>query len=119
MPGFVYDVASYFNIPVSPDKNSKYNPWNTLKNIARKEDFVAVKLDIDSPKVEWKLIEQLFEDVELQGLIDEFFFEHHVLENPAVPLGWHMSPGMDQTTAQSYKVFLKLREKGIRAHAWV
>ena len=48
--------------------------------------------------------------------------EHHVSDSPMLHQGWAQcrtcgSP--TQTLSQSYDVFTRLRELGIRAHSWV
>jgi len=84
----------------------------------------VVKIDIDTPEVEIMLVMQLLEDEILLGLVDEFYFEHHVHGNPMQFRGWGnlrrknenmLHPGIEH----SYKIFQLLREKGVRAHSWV
>jgi hypothetical protein len=47
------------------------SPWAMLKQQVKPEDFVVVKLDIDSPEIEIPLAYELLEDKELLGLVDE------------------------------------------------
>jgi hypothetical protein len=42
------------------------------------QDYVVVKLDIDNTPVETAFMDQIINDPELQALIDEMMFEHHV-----------------------------------------
>jgi hypothetical protein len=49
-----------------------------LKRIAKPEDYVVFKLDIDNSKIEAMFVEQLLASPELLALVDDFFFEHHV-----------------------------------------
>ena len=87
-----------------------------IKRIASKDDYVLFKLDIDSPDVEAGNIDYILQD-EDNG-IDEVAWEHHVDGNYLMMGQWgdthtHMS------LYDSYQYFLKLRQKGIRAHSWV
>ena len=38
---------------------------------------MSLKLDVDNSDIEFDLIDQIVNDTEVSGLIDEFFFEHH------------------------------------------
>lgn len=51
VPDRFYPAYQYFNIPASPDPADRRNPLNILKGVAKPEDFVAFKLDIDAYKV--------------------------------------------------------------------
>lgn len=86
-----------------------------LKQIVTAEDFVMVKLDIDTPSIENVLVEQLLADKTLQALVDEFFFEHHVDLLPMHNFWGHPLPG---SLADTYHIFSKLRRLGIHAHSW-
>ena len=57
----------FYNVPVG----GAVDPWAMLKSTAKPEDFVAVKLDIDTMAVEIPLAYQLLEDPELLALVDE------------------------------------------------
>ena len=83
---------------------------------------MVFKLDIDAPAIEIALVQQMMGDCELIALIDEFYFEHHVLGSPMQWVGWgdlskSTSPLGD--IQDSYDIFTVLRENGIRAHSWV
>jgi hypothetical protein len=67
-----------FNIPAIAEPTSPDNPLNMLKRIAKPEDYVVFKLDIDNSKIEAMFVEQLLASPELLALVDDFFFEHHV-----------------------------------------
>lgn len=124
VPPDIKRKSSWYNIPASSERGHPDNPWTFVRAIAKKEDFVVVKIDIDTPKVEIMLVMQLLEDEVLLGLVDEFYFEHHVHGNPMQFRGWGNlrrknenvpHPGIED----SYKIFQILREKGVRAHSWV
>jgi len=122
VPPDIKRKSSWFNVPASSEKGHPDNPWTFVREIAKSNDFVVVKIDIDTPLVEVELVKQLLEDPVLLRLVDEFYFEHHVHGSPMQFLGWGdlrgqkvSYPGLED----SYKIFQKLREKGVRAHSWV
>ena len=55
------------------------NPWNTLLEKYNEDDLIIFKLDIDTPDLENPLAQQLVEDERLVNLVDQFYFEHHVV----------------------------------------
>lgn len=112
LPDEVFPIYTLINVGVT--EKGKFNPWTTLKAIARVHDHVVVKLDIDNPKLETELINQLLNDASIHTLIDEFFFEHHVTVTEMIPY-WGNPPG---TLKDSYLLFRKIRELGIRMHSW-
>ena len=61
---------------------------------------------------------QLLADAALAGLVDELYFEHHVLYTPMWRY-WQINTVTNHTLVHSYALFGKLRELGIRAHSWV
>ena len=75
----------------------------------------------DCPPVRIKLLSErllAFRDSEGKlGLIDEFYFEHHVNTQP-MNRYW-ATQGAPQTLADSYRIFTALRGRGVIAHAWV
>jgi len=119
MPISVTDVISYFNVPVSSDPSSKFNPLRLIRDLTRPKDFVVLKLDIDNSPIENALVQQILHDSSLSSRIDVMFFEHHY-DSPALMngYGWARS-GIGQTMAKSYNLFFKLRSLGILAHSWV
>ena len=122
MPFNLLKTISYFNLPVESDSNSDMNPWRYIRSLARREDFVVVKLDIDTPAVEIELMRQiLFDEPDsnspLSELIDELYFEHHVWGSGMTP-DWTIER-LDGDMKGSYSLFAALRLLGIRAHSWV
>lgn len=119
MPEAIVDRVAYYNVPVDATFGAKHNPWRTLRAVATPSDFVLVKIDIDNSAVEEALIAQLLEDRALASLVDELYFEHHVLRTPMWGYGWRFLTKTNHTLADSYDLFGMLRELGIRAHSWV
>jgi hypothetical protein len=95
-------------------KRGKFNPWNILKSIANINDYVIIKLDIDTPLLETELVNQVLNDASISSLIDEMFFEMHVSINE-MKMYWGAPPGELKDT---YILFTKLRQLGIRMHSW-
>lgn len=109
----------YYNVPVDAAPVAKANPLRVLKALCSVEDYVVLKIDIDTPSVEEPLLVQILHDHELAARIDELYFEHHVHLSP-MRRWW--SPGLTGTgcaVQDSYALFRALRALGIRAHSWV
>ena len=68
----------FYNTPIKSSKNHADSPFRYLQQIATENDFVSMKLDIDSPSTEIPLFEQLVHESDgTYKLVDEFFFELH------------------------------------------
>ena len=81
---------------------------------------------MDAITVEATLIEQILADNAVSGLIDELYFEDHVVDSPMVEKGWditlrepHNRRAKPRLLSESYRLFQLLRMRGIRAHSWV
>jgi len=81
------------------------------------DDYVVLKLDIDSKQVESAIADYIMKWDKL-GLIDEFLWEHHV-DNYLMAPYWGDTQDMTKSIADSYTYFLMLRQRGVRAHSWV
>jgi hypothetical protein len=129
MPDFMKDHVFYQQCAVSShaEEDSPVHPFLPML-IERKtdpNDYVLFKLDIDSPKVEDGNIFYILDDP--NNNIDEVVWEHHVRGNYLLT-EWR-GGRTDQeenesllnnlTLRQSYEFFLKMRQKGIRAHSWI
>eukprot|EP00965_Chrysotila_dentata_P183071 6045256-Pleurochrysis_carterae.AAC.2 len=131
IPGHLKPRFQYFNTAASADPASSDNPLNHILAIARQEDYVVLKLDIDHPELELAIIDQILVSPQLCAIIDELFWEHHVRRSPLQQtrvafmgksgIGWgeHV-PARGQvagTLASSHQIFASLRREGIRAHS--
>jgi len=120
-----HDKLSYFNFGIDSTPTSLRNPLLHLRSLAKPEDFVVFKLDIDTPAIELSIVQQILADPHGVGrLIDEFYWEHVVVNTPMQNFGWRhdlrrVPPRERQTLRDSYRFFRELREMGIRAHSWV
>lgn len=124
-PQKVYDVipekymSSYhwINVGVTAEEGNKLNPLHSILKRFSKDDFVVVKLDIDTSSIEVPLAHQLLEDKDglYHELIDQFYFEHHV---GLQELAQAWKGYMHESIKDSLDLFVSLRKKGIPAHFW-
>jgi len=117
VPKHLKPIYHFYNIPVSPEPNHPDNALDYILRVARPEDFVLLKIDIDNTPVEEALVDQILASEALLGLIDEFYFEHHVNIGPMN--GYWGTGSSDKTLADTYRIFTTMRNKGILAHGWV
>ena len=127
-PGKVFEkllpekyLAAYhwINVGVSADPKGKLNPLNSILTQFNSDDFVVVKLDIDTPSIEMPLANQILENPTYQELIDLFYFEHHVHIGDFT--NWSTGSAKDSITdtiEDTLNLFSSLREKGVSAHFW-
>jgi hypothetical protein len=106
----------WINVGVENDQQSVLNPLQMLADHYNEDDFIVVKLDIDTPSVEVPLAYQLLEDEQISRLVDQFYFEHHVYLKELSPY-WGRT--MSGSVSDSLNLFHSLRQKGIGAHSWV
>ena len=112
---------TFYNEPVNLTDASFLG---VLESTARVEDYVVVKLDIDTPWLEKAILEQLLERPRLARLVDELFFEFHFLvdDRPACPgesTCWRHKGLAPDTVHEALSFMQRLRQHGIRAHFWV
>lgn len=92
------------------------NPLKSIVAKYTKDDFVVVKLDIDTSHIEVPLAKQLLEDDSLHEIVDQFYFEHHV---KLQELARYWGRSMSGTIKDSFDLMNGLRKKGIASHFWV
>jgi hypothetical protein len=61
----------WINVGVSADQESLLNPLNLILNDFSEDDFVIVKLDIDTPMIELPMVHLLLENSKLHRLVDQ------------------------------------------------
>ena len=83
---------------------------------ASPEDFVVIKVDIDTSAIELAIVEAIAERPEIAALIDELYFEYHFYFD-GHNFGWGRHGTGDVDTAVS--LMHRLRTLGIRAHFWI
>ena len=133
----------FFNIPASPQRESEASPLALLQKVARPQDYVVFKLDIDMESVEMPILLDMLSP-EISALVDDVYvsfflytsflctnslctnsrllfflqFEHHV-NVPEMLVHWRSSiENMSHTLVETYEIFTRLRRAGIRAHSW-
>jgi len=118
---------TFFNMGVPPEPAEGRARGDSfirlLNSTARPEDYVAVKLDIDTPGIEISIIHALLNDAYLASLVDELFFEYHFYEAHWYP-GWfftreQLRSGTIPNVDDALELMQRLRRMGIRAHFWV
>lgn len=115
IPDDLLDSYHWINIPVSSNPKGRDNPLNKFLHRFHEDDFVVLKVDIDTPHIELPLVFQLLEK-ENARLVDVFYFEHHVGINEMVR-SW--GPSMKGSILDSITLFRQLREAGVVAHSWI
>mmetsp|Transcript_82289 Transcript_82289/g.246697 ORF Transcript_82289/g.246697 Transcript_82289/m.246697 type:complete len:429 (-) Transcript_82289:25-1311(-) len=94
---------------------------HVIQEVASPDDFVVVKLDIDSPALEKYIIRSILRRPGLAELIDELFFEYH-FKFGKTDIGWgqgHSNGAMNDTVELAIDTMTRLRRRGIRAHFWI
>lgn len=119
VPNATRRILNFTNQPVSLDAF-----FETLKRQARPDDFVVVKLDIDTPALEMAMVRAIAEREDIYTLIDELLFEYHVslrmLSNNTAAANVRAATGMsDSTVSEAVQMMQQLRQRGIRTHFWV
>ncbi len=106
----------WINTGVDSEKNGKLNPLHSILRHFKEDDFVVIKLDIDTSTIELPLAKQLLDDDSLSKLVDQFYFEHHVHMKEMSRI-W--SSAMNGSLKDTFELFYGLRERGIPAHFWI
>lgn len=112
LPAHIQAKVHFYNVPVTPTAFVEM-----LQAVAAREDFVAIKVDIDTPGVELEIVQEIVDKPELSTLVDELFFEYH-FEFDGCDFGWG---GVGRGTSVDAPLALlhKLRVLGVRAHFWI
>ena len=102
-----------------PREHTAENPFLPIliKEHVTQNDYVLLKLDIDSPMIESGSIMHILDDSD--HCIDELFWGHHINGNYLLAGDWGGHGLPYGTVKESMDLFLRMRHKGIRAHSWV
>ena len=109
VPKHLLPIFYYYNVPISAKPHDPFYAWSFIRHDPM--TFKVVKLDIDKPSLEIRLVKQL-----VSNDVDEFFFEHHT-RIPEMMGRWWMD-NVVGTLEDTYAYFISLRRSGVRAHAW-
>ena len=113
----------FYEVPIDEDREAvggvdtpRPNSFiQFLKATVTKEDFVVVKVDIDTPAVELTIVEAIAARPELSSLVDEIFFEYHFYFDGRY-IGWEP---VHNDVDDALRLMLRLRQAGVRAHFWI
>mmetsp|Transcript_29212 Transcript_29212/g.44164 ORF Transcript_29212/g.44164 Transcript_29212/m.44164 type:complete len:391 (-) Transcript_29212:111-1283(-) len=120
IPSHMQGPLHWINAGVTGEAGHMNNPFTMLKENFDSDDFIVVKLDIDTPSVERPLFQQMLTDPELHEIVDVFYFEHHVMIDEMQPFwGAHGAGATIGTISESIDVFHWLRKQGVAAHYWI
>ena len=119
VPNATRRILKFMNHPVALDEF-----FGVLKQQARPEDFVVLKLDVDTPTLEMAMVRAIADREDIFPLIDELLFEYHVslrsLANSTEAASVSAVMGMSNSTVnEAVQLMQRLRQRGIRAHFWV
>jgi len=122
VPPDVRTKLHFYNVPISAD-GGPADPLLAIGLAAKVEDFVVLKLDIDTYDVERAVMEEIRTNARRTNaslLIDELFFEYHFL-TPAEPTLMRFWPGRTRggSIDDAMSLMRELREKGVRTHFWI
>ncbi len=117
LPNKYFASYHWINVGVSAEEGHKLNPLHSILKKFNEDDFIVVKLDIDTSSIEVPLATQLLEDKDdvYHRLVDQFYFEHHVHLGE---LASYWKKSMKGSVKDSLDLFYGLRKKGIAAHFW-
>jgi len=118
LPEKYFPSYHWINVGVNHTEGHRLNPLYSILSKFDEDDFVVVKLDIDTSFIEVPLAHQLLEggtDGIYHKLVDHFYFEHHV-HLGELKRSWGES--MKGSIKDSLELFYGLREKGIPSHFW-
>jgi len=125
VPADMKAILHFFNEPVvniGPRENHAeqitMNALQVLEDAATPEDFVVMKVDIDSTDIEVPLVWEIVRSPKLTSLVDEILFEYHFDVSPS--FGWGKGRGYDNHTVDdALRLMRELRAVGIRSHFWI
>ena len=117
-------ITTFFNVGVEPEPAAidAASVLGLIREVARPEDFVVLKLDIDHARTEMSIMRGIAEDPSLLQLVDELYYEamwawgpserHTIMEKFWGPIARH------QTVDEVLNLMVRLRKRGVRAHFW-
>ena len=127
VPAQIRPKYSFYNTKINANSSHGNSPLRMIKQITHVRDFVALKLDVDTPEVEIPIALEILKDPAIGNLIDEFFFELHfrcdLLMHCSKKSGWgdripNVFLGLELSRLSAMIFFQQLRRLGIRSHFW-
>lgn len=112
----------FYNVPVEENfgrgKIKRNSFLHLLKSYTMQEDFVVIKVDMDTPKMESRIVKAIADDKFLSRLVDEIFFEYHVYMD-GLQFGWRINSTTTDDVDDALQLMHRLRKLGIRSHFWI
>ena len=124
VPAPIRSRYHFFNAPVSSNISHGNSVLRMILETSLPHDYVAFKLDIDTPHVEIPIALDILTNPEVRNLVDEFFFEFHFRCDIMMYCGWSDNIPMTQyglnlsSRYDAMDLFRRYRRKGIRSHFW-
>ncbi|KAL4514649.1 hypothetical protein Ndes2437B_g01026 [Nannochloris sp. 'desiccata'] len=117
VPSSIYSKLHFMNVAVDLNFDERH-PLEVIRNLYKDGDYVALKLDIDSPGFEEIIADRILDDPEILKILGDFYYEMH-FGAPYFP--YHNIPSNDSiyNMENVMAFFVQLRDKGLRAHYWV
>ena len=109
----------FYNVPVE-EGGSASNALSMIRHVARRDDFVVVKVDMDGGP-ELPVMHAIANNPDLAALVDEIYFEYHFNvqdENLLVGQGRTRVHARD-TVDDALRLMTTLRAQGVRSHFWI
>jgi hypothetical protein len=122
VPDSISPHYHFINAPITAG-NTSMSPLRFIEDIAHASDFVAFKLDVDTPLIELPIALELLRNKRVNALVDEFFFELHFRCDLMMSCAWGYDipteyDGLKLDLPSTLKYFSDLRHQGVRAHIW-
>lgn len=144
VPGWMRPKLTFVNEPVEFNTSTVRDPLAMLRRTARREDYVVMKIDVDTYKDQTRLVEEIAAQPRLYELVDELFFEYHFHVDDSTQAN-HPRPRRERehcakraaamsanerfkfqgyaqscdTVDEAISLMQKLRRRGVRSHFWV
>ncbi|KAK3249129.1 hypothetical protein CYMTET_41392 [Cymbomonas tetramitiformis] len=114
---------AYHNITVPCDRTDVFYQglWESMLANSRKDDFIVVFMDVCGTSRKHAFLEHLLQNSFQASLIDELYFTDHHTGSPftTMELGQATDRNKSRTLIDNYKLLKRIRDAGVRAHAWI
>lgn len=114
----IAQALHFFNRGINNLPGSEDNPLHLIKTLCKPQDIVIFKLDIDTVGVELNIVKEVLRRKDLQELIDDFYFEHHVRNDVMRMHGLGGNNPADRNLKSWYDMAIPARQKGFHMHFW-
>ncbi|KAL7479811.1 hypothetical protein ACHAW6_005531 [Cyclotella cf. meneghiniana] len=115
LPNELMGSFHWINVGIDPKPGAKLNPFTIILDEFDSDDFIVIKLDIDTSAIENRLALQLRNDDRLLEIVDLFYVEDHRLQEELLPWWGGSANG---SIGESLELMAGLRAKGVVSHYW-